>query len=72
MSYAIVFKSLFSSDGLINLLLTKTGILSLPFDFLGHPMSAKIIILVAMIWRWTGYNMVFYLSGLQNIEYSVY
>lgn len=71
-SYAIVFKSIFSSDGLVNLLLTKTGILSLPFDFLGHPMSAKIIILVAMIWRWTGYNMVFYLSGLQNIEYSVY
>ena len=24
------------------------------------------------LWRWTGYNMVFYLSGLQNIEYSVY
>ena len=25
-----------------------------------------------MIWRWTGYNMVFYLSGMQNIEYSIY
>lgn len=35
-------------------------------------MSAKIIIIVAMVWRWTGYNMVFYLSGLQNIEHSVY
>ena len=22
--------------------------------------------------RWTGYNMVFYLAGLQNIDYSVY
>ena len=27
---------------------------------------------IALIWRWTGYNMVFYLAGLQNIEYSVY
>ena len=27
---------------------------------------------LALIWRWTGYNMVFYLSGLQNIEKSVY
>ena len=29
-------------------------------------------IIIALVWRWTGYNMVFYLSGLQNIEYSVY
>ena len=36
------------------------------------PTSARIIIIIALIWRWTGYNMVFYLSGLQNIEYSVY
>ena len=34
--------------------------------------SAKIVIIIALIWRWTGYNMVFYLAGLQNIEYSVY
>lgn len=42
------------------------------YDFLSNPTSAKIIIIVALVWRWTGYNMVFYLSGLQNIEYSVY
>ena len=24
------------------------------------------------LWRWTGYNMVFYLAGLQNIDYSIY
>ena len=35
-------------------------------------MSAKIVIIIALVWRWTGYNMVFYLAGLQNIEYSVY
>ena len=33
---------------------------------------AKIIIILALIWRWTGYNMVFFLAGLQNIDYSVY
>lgn len=71
-SYSIVFKSLFAADGLINLILLKSGIFDMPYDFLGHPMSAKIIIIVAMVWRWTGYNMVFYLSGLQNIEASVY
>ena len=71
-SYSLVFKSLFAADGLINLILLNTGVFSAPYDFLGHPMSAKIIIIVAMVWRWTGYNMVFYLSGLQNIEQSVY
>ena len=25
-----------------------------------------------MLWRWTGYNMVFYLAGLQNIDNQVY
>lgn len=39
---------------------------------MSNPTSAKIIIIIALIWRWTGYNMVFYLAGLQNIEYSVY
>lgn len=71
-SYSLVFKSLFAVDGLINMILVNIGLLSAPYDFLGHPMSARIIIIVAMVWRWTGYNMVFYLAGLQNIEYSVY
>lgn len=71
-SYSLVFKSLFALDGLINIILVNIGILSAPYDFLGHPMSARIIIIIAMVWRWTGYNMVFYLAGLQNIEYSVY
>ncbi len=43
------------------------------YNFLGNAISAKIVIIIALVWRWTGYNMVFYLAGLQNIEYySVY
>ena len=71
-SYALIFKSLFATQGLINTILVKLGILESNFNFLGTGWSAKIIIIVALIWRWTGYNMVFYLAGLQNIEYSVY
>lgn len=71
-SYAIVFKSLFASDGLINLILVNTGILDTAYNFLGNATSARIVIIIALIWRWTGYNMIFYLSGMQNIEYSVY
>ena len=71
-AYAIVFRSLFATDGFINMLLVKLGILSEAYNFLANPTSAKIVIIIALVWRWTGYNMVFYLAALQNIDSSVY
>ena len=71
-SYSLIFRSMFATDGLINSILIKLGILSTGYNFLGNSASAKIVIIIALIWRWTGYNMVFFLAGLQNIEYSVY
>ncbi len=71
-SYALIFRSLFAQEGLINTILVKLHILESGYNFLGNSASAKAVIIIALIWRWTGYNMVFYLSGLQNIEYSVY
>lgn len=71
-SYAIIFRSLFSTDGFVNTVLMKMGILDAPFAFLTNTTGARAVIILALVWRWTGYNMVFYLSGLQNIEYSVY
>lgn len=71
-SYSLIFRSMFATDGLINSILIKLGILSTGYNFLGNSTSAKIVIIIALVWRWTGYNMVFYLAGLQNIEYSVY
>ena len=71
-SYSLIFRSMFATDGLVNSVLMKLGILSTGYNFLGNSTSAKIVIIIALIWRWTGYNMVFYLAGLQNIDYSVY
>lgn len=71
-SYALIFKSLFATQGLLNTILVNLGILEENFNFLGTAWSAKVIIILALLWRWTGYNMVFFLAGLQNIEYSVY
>ncbi len=71
-AYAIIFRSLFANNGLVNLILVNLGILDQPYAFLTNTTSARIVIIIALLWRWTGYNMVFYLSGLQNIEYSVY
>jgi lactose/L-arabinose transport system permease protein len=71
-SYAIIFRTLFANDGLINFFLIKLGILETGYQFLTNSTSARIVIIIALVWRWTGYNMVFYLAGLQNIDYSVY
>lgn len=71
-SYSIIFRSLFGLDGFINAILLKVGILETPINWLINPMSARAVIILALIWRWTGYNMIFYLAGLQNIEKSVY
>src|SRR5665647_232587 len=71
-SYAIIFRTLFANDGLINFFLIKLGILDTGYQFLTNTTSARFVIIIALIWRWTGYNMVFYLAGLQNIDYSIY
>ncbi len=71
-SYALIFKTLFAREGLINTILTGLGIISENVNWLGEPATAKAVIIIALLWRWTGYNMVFFLAGLQNIEYSVY
>ena len=69
-SYAMIFRSLFANDGFVNMVLRNLGLS--PIMWFGNAWTARAVIIIALVWRWTGYNMVFYLSGLQNIEYSVY
>lgn len=69
-SYSMIFRSMFANDGLVNTLLRGIGME--PVMWLANAWTARAVIIIALIWRWTGYNMVFYLAGLQNIEYSVY
>lgn len=69
-SYSMIFRSIFANDGLINSILRNFGMD--PVMWFSNAWTARIVIIVALVWRWTGYNMVFYLAGLQNIEYSVY
>ena len=66
----MIFRSLFANDGFINTVLRGLGMN--PIMWFSNAWTARAVIIIALIWRWTGYNMVFYLAGLQNIEYSVY
>ena len=69
-SYSMIFRSLFANDGFVNTMLRGLGMT--PVMWFANAWTARFVIIIALIWRWTGYNMVFYLSGLQNIDYSVY
>ncbi|UFT98794.1 sugar ABC transporter permease [Radiobacillus kanasensis] len=71
-AYSVIFKYLFGVDGLVNYFLVKFGLLSEAINWLADPLWAKVIIIMAITWRWTGYNMIFYLSALQNVDRSIY
>lgn len=69
-AYSMIFRSLFANDGFINAMMNTLGFESI--NWLQNPSTARFVIIIALIWRWTGYNMVFFLAGLQNIDHEVY
>ena len=38
----------------------------------GDAWAARLVIIIAITWRWTGYNMIFYIAGMQNIDSEIY
>lgn len=71
-AYSMIFRTLFTYDGMVNALLLKMGVIKEAINWLNNPTTAKAVIIIGLLWRWTGYNMVFYLSAMQSIDYSIY
>ncbi len=71
-AYSILFKSMFASDGVINDMAMALSLIGAPIAWLSEPFWARVVIILAITWRWTGYNMIFYLAAMQNIDKSVY
>ena len=69
-SYSMVFRTMFSTDGMVNDALQALHLTDHPVNWLGNAVTARMVIVLGLLWRWTGYNMVFYLAALQNIEPS--
>lgn len=68
---AIVFGSVFSDTfGLVNSALTALGIGSV--GWLSTSWGIKVTIAIMVIWRFTGYNAIIYLAGLQSIPTDLY
>ncbi|MCZ2527611.1 carbohydrate ABC transporter permease [Streptomyces sp. NPDC059506] len=67
----LVFAQLFGRDfGLINWVLGLAGIH--PVDWQSGTWSSQIAVSTIVIWRWTGYNTLIYLAGMQSVPAELY
>lgn len=71
-AYSTLFKSMFATDGVVNKFLMLVHLTADPIPWFSDPFWARVLIILAITWRWTGYNMIFYLAALQNIDRSIY
>ncbi|MEV4249806.1 sugar ABC transporter permease [Streptosporangium canum] len=70
-AYGVMFSVILSKDsGLLNWLLGFLGIDAI--NWLGSPFWARIAIVIALTWHYTGYTAVIYLAGLQSIAKELY
>jgi ABC-type sugar transport system permease subunit len=68
---AIIFRWLYNPDfGVLNWLLGHVGVP--PQDWLGSPSTALISLAAMSVWQSLGWNMTFFLVGLQSIPEQLY
>ena len=68
---AIIFGVIFApSYGLINYFVTSLGFNAI--DWHNDSVGVKVAISAMIIWRWTGYNAIIFLAGLQKISGDLY
>lgn len=69
--YSAVFRLIFNTDyGVFNYALSVLGLPPVQWFFESTP--AMIAIMIALTWRWTGYNAIILLSGLNAIPGALY
>ena len=69
----LIFANMFNKNiGVVNMLLTKTGLLNEKINWLGDSRYAFIVVILMCMWKNFGYFMVIYLSGLSTISGEYY
>jgi lactose/L-arabinose transport system permease protein len=70
-AYSAVFRLMFNLDfGIINKLLGTVGIEAV--SWFSDRSAAMALIIIALTWRWAGYNAIILLAGMQSIPEDVY
>lgn len=69
----LIFAFLFDwSSGTVNKILMSAGVLEQGINWLGEPLYARIVVAIMIIWKYTGYHMAIYLTGLSTISQDLY
>ncbi|SDW66206.1 carbohydrate ABC transporter permease [Paenibacillus sp. CF384] len=68
-SIVMLWQILFDGNGFLNAFLQEQGLATK--DWMGSG-TARAVVLLIFLWKNTGYNMVLYLAGLQNIPEDYY
>ncbi|MGD8237088.1 MAG: sugar ABC transporter permease [Armatimonadota bacterium] len=70
---AIIFGLIFDHEyGLLNYLLGAAGLDSLKHNWIRDERFVMPAIIMAGVWRWAGFNMIYFLAGLQSIRQELY
>ena len=69
---ALLWVRMFDPYGLINNILGKMNLEQLQRVWLGEPDIAFFIIIIVTIWQYSGFPMIFFLAGMQNINEEIY
>lgn len=69
---ALMWKMLYSQNGIIADLLLKIGIFDSPTNLLVQSSTALAAVSAITVWKGLGYYMIIYLAGLQSIPKDVY
>nr|WP_243455092.1 sugar ABC transporter permease [Meiothermus sp. CFH 77666] len=65
-AYSAVFRLLFNQNGAVN------AALGTQLNWIFDPVGAMAVIIITLTWRWTGYNAIIILAGLQSIPKDIY
>lgn len=69
----MIFEFVFAEPaGLLNGVLTSLGIIDAPINFLTHPDSTLVSIMLVTIWRGIGFYMIVFLAALQSVPEELY
>ena len=70
-AYSAIFRLMFNYDfGIVNKLIAGIGFSEI--DWFSNPNAAMALLIIAVTWRWAGYNAIIILAGLQTIPEEVY
>ncbi|MGQ0603610.1 MAG: carbohydrate ABC transporter permease, partial [Anaerolineales bacterium] len=70
---SLVFLTMFDWHyGLFNQILMSLGLTEEGINWTGSMEWVKFAVVIVLVWRWTGYNMVYFLAGLQTIPQELY